>query len=159
MVQREVQLVVPLQNGQKCSSWDLPHMCLQHGIMDKLSKSLFKNAGEYQWKLFVHLWVLKELVSSRSKCSYKLAFPVGVGWWELINDFFLSVPPWKGEWPLAIRMHSSWWKFLVGMLLLQMSTWKPQAKEIKRLLLMKCYLSSPGNEFYLLAFTGTIALI
>lgn len=24
------------------------HMCLQHGIMDKPSKSLFKKAGEYQ---------------------------------------------------------------------------------------------------------------
>lgn len=128
------------------------HMCLQHGIMDKPSKSLFQKAGEYQWKLS-HIW------ECSSKGSYELAFPIGVGCWELINDLFLSVLPWKGDQVLAIRMHSSWWTFLVGMLLLQINKWKPQGKEIKRLLLLKGYLSSPGNEFYLLAFTGTAALV
>lgn len=56
-------------------------------------------------------------------------------------------------------MQSSGWTFLVGMLLLQINKSKPQGKAIKRRLLLKCYLSFPGNEFYLLPSTGTTALV
>lgn len=45
------------------------------------------------------------------------------------------------------------------MLLLQINKSKPQGKVIKRRLLLKCYSSFPGNEFYLLPFTGTTALV
>lgn len=42
------------------------------------------------------------------------------------------------------------------MLLSQINKSKPQGKVIKRRLLLKCYLSFPGNEFYLLPFTALV---